>query len=131
MNLFHLSKPKVPAVSPRSSDPIHKRNHGGIISVIGVKTALLGFSSLLVLTAAISSRMASAHQASNLQKTDTGKSISEKLVANFRPKPDEVVQPTLLPEIGKWMLNPDFTPADWLGEIYQGKTLREPINIII
>ncbi|WP_334905624.1 hypothetical protein [Nostoc sp.] len=126
-----MSKPKAPAVSPRSSDPTHKRNHGGIISVIGVKTTLLGFASLLVLTVAISSRMASAHQASNPQKTDTGKSISEKLVANFRPKSDEVVQPTVLPEIGKWMLNPDFTPADWLGEIYQGKTLREPINIII
>lgn len=131
MNFFHLSKPKASAVSPRSSDPIHKRNHGGIISVIGVKTTFFGFASLLVFTAAISSRMASAHQASNPQKTDTGKSMSEKLVANLRPKPDEVVQPTVLPEIGKWMLNPDFTPADWLGEIYQGKTLREPINIII
>ncbi|MEH2248503.1 hypothetical protein [Nostoc sp.] len=131
MNFFNLSKSKAPAISLRSSDPIHKRNHGGIISVIDVKTTLLGFASFLVLTTAISSGMASAHQASNPQKTDTGKSISEKLIANFRPKPDEVVQPTLLPEIGKWMLNPDFTPADWLGEIYQGKTLREPINIII
>jgi hypothetical protein len=34
-------------------------------------------------------------------------------------------------KIGKWMIGPDGTDAHWLGEIYRGKKLREPINIII
>ncbi len=29
------------------------------------------------------------------------------------------------------MLDPDLTPAHWIGEVYYGKALREPINIII
>ncbi len=33
--------------------------------------------------------------------------------------------------IGKWMIGPDQHPARWLDEKYFGKTLREPINIII
>jgi hypothetical protein len=42
-----------------------------------------------------------------------------------------LVTPLTLPEMGKWMLSPDGAPAHWLGEIYQGKILREPINVII
>ncbi len=45
--------------------------------------------------------------------------------------PEDTVQPLGLPLLGKWMIDPDGTPAHWLGEIYQGKRLREPINIII
>jgi len=33
--------------------------------------------------------------------------------------------------IGKWMLAPDKLPARWLDAKYYGKSLREPINIII
>jgi hypothetical protein len=45
--------------------------------------------------------------------------------------PDDTVQPSGLPLLGKWMIDADGTPAHWLGEIYGGKHLREPINIII
>ena len=39
--------------------------------------------------------------------------------------------PDGLPAVGKWMLTAQGVPSDWLGEIYQGKNLREPINVII
>lgn len=39
--------------------------------------------------------------------------------------------PPGLPEIGKWMLAPDGAAAHWLGEIYEGKRLQEPINVIL
>lgn len=47
-----------------------------------------------------------------------------------RPDPD-TANPPDLPAIGKWMLTAQGVPSDWLGEIYRGKTLREPINVII
>lgn len=127
MNFFNSSKPKTLAVSPRSSDLICGRNHGGMISATDVKTTLIKFASWLLLTTAISSCM----NPSDPHKLVPGESISGGPVTNFRPKPDDVVQPTLLPDIGKWMLDPDLTPAHWIGEVYYGKTLREPINIII
>jgi len=42
-----------------------------------------------------------------------------------------VETPQGLPEIGKWMLTAQGVPAAWLGEIYEGKSLREPINVIL
>jgi hypothetical protein len=36
-----------------------------------------------------------------------------------------------LPPLGKWMLQADLKPSNWLGQAYQHKELREPINIII
>jgi len=36
-----------------------------------------------------------------------------------------------LPRIGKWMIAPDMKPACWLNQLYEGKGLREPINVII
>lgn len=47
------------------------------------------------------------------------------------PGPAETVQPPGLPALGKWMVDPDGTPAHWLGEIHDGKGLREPINVVI
>ncbi|RDI54872.1 hypothetical protein [Microvirga subterranea] len=44
---------------------------------------------------------------------------------------DGVATPAGLPSIGKWMLTQQGEPSDWLGEVYEGKTLREPINVII
>jgi hypothetical protein len=44
---------------------------------------------------------------------------------------DNVASPKGLPDIGKWMLTHEGVPSDWLGEVYEGKTLREPINVII
>jgi hypothetical protein len=42
-----------------------------------------------------------------------------------------LANPPNLPAIGKWMLSADGTPAHWMGQIYDGKGLREPINVII
>jgi hypothetical protein len=47
------------------------------------------------------------------------------------PTASEVVAPPGLPTIGKWMIARDGTIAHWLGELYGGKRLREPINVII
>jgi len=43
----------------------------------------------------------------------------------------ETADPPGLSAIGKWMLTAQGVPSDWLGEVYQGKLLREPINVII
>jgi hypothetical protein len=43
----------------------------------------------------------------------------------------DVATPEGLPAIGKWMLTAKGVPSDWLGEVYRGKNLREPINVII
>ncbi len=45
--------------------------------------------------------------------------------------PRLIVEPTGFPPMGKWMLNENFKPADWLGIKYKGKLIQEPINIII
>ena len=49
----------------------------------------------------------------------------------WQPPPETVAQQQGLPPIGKWMLNAQYEPAHWLGELYRGKKLREPINIVI
>ncbi len=51
--------------------------------------------------------------------------------AFFRPGAGEVARPADLPEIGLWMVGPDLTYAHWMGERFEGKRLREPINIIL
>ena len=43
----------------------------------------------------------------------------------------ETIEAPGLPNFGKWMLDHTGSPAHWLGEIYQGKKLREPINVVI
>jgi hypothetical protein len=45
--------------------------------------------------------------------------------------PADVAAPDGLPAIGKWMIAGDGSIAHWLGEIYEGKRLREPINVIV
>jgi len=42
-----------------------------------------------------------------------------------------VETPPGLPAIGKWMLTAQGVPSDWLGEVYEGRSLREPVNVII
>ena len=49
----------------------------------------------------------------------------------WRPAPADVAAPAGLPEMGKWMLTSENQPAQWLGQPYRGRDLREPINIII
>lgn len=44
---------------------------------------------------------------------------------------NDIVYPSNLPAIGKWMIRPHGTFAHWLGGIVDGKSLREPINIIV
>jgi hypothetical protein len=52
-------------------------------------------------------------------------------VVNAPLTSSDMVKPDGLPEIGKWMIDRDGTVAHWLGEIYEGKHLREPINVIL
>jgi hypothetical protein len=56
---------------------------------------------------------------------------SALMVDGWRPAPEDVASPQGLPYIGKWMINSQYEPAHWLGELYHEKSLREPINIII
>jgi hypothetical protein len=51
--------------------------------------------------------------------------------AAYQPGPDEIARPQGLPPIGKWLITPELRPANWLGQQYRGKEMREPINIII
>lgn len=45
--------------------------------------------------------------------------------------PSDVAAPEGLPAIGKWMIDRDGTIAHWLGEVWDGKRLREPVNVIL
>jgi hypothetical protein len=47
------------------------------------------------------------------------------------PAPAEVAAPPGLPPVGKWMYDAAGAPAHWLGEIYRGRELREPINVLL
>ncbi len=49
----------------------------------------------------------------------------------WRPAPADVAAPEGLPDMGKWMLTSEKQPAQWLGQPYRGRDLREPINVII
>ena len=51
--------------------------------------------------------------------------------ASAVPTNMDVAKPPGLPEIGKWMIDRDGSVAHWLGEIYDGKHLHEPINVIL
>jgi hypothetical protein len=50
---------------------------------------------------------------------------------NLRLGAKDIARPAGLPEMGKWMYDPTGVPAHWLGETYEGKRLREPINLIV
>jgi hypothetical protein len=47
------------------------------------------------------------------------------------PAPEDIASPDGLPPMGKWMYDHVGVPAQWLGELIEGKKLREPINVII
>lgn len=49
----------------------------------------------------------------------------------WQPPPQMLAHPQGLPAVGKWMLNTQYEPAQWLGESYRGRNLHEPINIVI
>lgn len=46
------------------------------------------------------------------------------------PAAADMAHPPGLPEIGKWMIDREGTIAHWLGELDDGRKLREPINVI-
>ena len=45
--------------------------------------------------------------------------------------PEDVASPPGLPQLGRWMIDPDGTLAHWLGSSYEGKNIREPINVVL
>jgi hypothetical protein len=51
-------------------------------------------------------------------------------IAPSTPDPADQV-PTAYGDIGKWMLQSDGQISDWGGQPYDGKTLLEPVNVII
>lgn len=53
------------------------------------------------------------------------------LAAAPRPEEDGLVAPAGMPPFGKWMYTSLLKRANWLGVPYKGKTLYEPVNIII
>jgi len=52
-------------------------------------------------------------------------------IDTYVPAKDDVVSPEGLPKIGKWMIAPNNKPADWLGEKYKGRSIKEPVNVIL
>jgi hypothetical protein len=66
------------------------------------------------------------------QQSTPGRGIHDgRPAANAPLTSTDVAKPHGLPEIGKWMIDRDGTVAHWLGEIYEGKHLHEPINVIL
>lgn len=51
--------------------------------------------------------------------------------ATYRPGPADVVTLPDLGPVGRWMITKTLEPATWLGERVGGRTLREPINVLI
>ncbi|WP_459079831.1 hypothetical protein [Mesorhizobium sp. A623] len=53
--------------------------------------------------------------------------------AVLKPATPAALEATDVPGIGslgKWMIDPDGVAAQWGGETFEGKTLREPINVV-
>ncbi|WP_034384004.1 hypothetical protein [Deinococcus sp. YIM 77859] len=50
--------------------------------------------------------------------------------ATYRPADSPVPVPEV-GEVGRWMITKDLVPATWLGEKLGGRTLREPINVLL
>ena len=66
------------------------------------------------------------------QEADYEELAAETVLFSTRPHSAPAqVKPAGLPSLGKWMYTMLFEPADWLGVPYKGKTLYEPINVII
>ncbi len=66
------------------------------------------------------------------QEPDYNDIVDESVLA-LAPHPQDmrISAPEGMPSFGKWMYTPFFKAADWLGLPYKGKTLYEPINVII
>lgn len=59
--------------------------------------------------------------------------ITDESVLASTPRPEDADLVTLkgMPLLGKWMYTPLLKRANWLGVPYKGKTLYEPVNVII
>jgi hypothetical protein len=99
-------RPISPTASPRSQAP-------GVL-IIGMTLAMMA-------------------SLSHAQPTSPGNGALDrpKAVSNAPFTASDVVRPRGLPAIGKWMIDHNGAVAHWLGEIYQGKHLHEPINVIL
>lgn len=51
--------------------------------------------------------------------------------ATYRPAPGDVLSVPDIGDLGLWMITKDLKTATWLGEKYQGKTMHEPINVVL
>lgn len=52
--------------------------------------------------------------------------------ATFAPAPGEIFKGIDdVGDMGLWMITKDLKNATWLGEKYKGRTLREPVNVIL
>ena len=60
-----------------------------------------------------------------------GYGMLDTIPGSFQPGAHDLVAPPGLPLICKWMIAPDQEPAHWPGEAYEGKSLQEPINLIL
>jgi hypothetical protein len=69
--------------------------------------------------------------ASNAQQQTGSAAADSAAPTPFWASEANIAKPPDLPEIGRWMLTAQGVASDWLGEIYEGKTLREPINVIV
>ena len=49
----------------------------------------------------------------------------------YEPASGDLVTVGDWPPFGRWMLDRHLRPASWLGTLYLGRTLREPINVVI
>ncbi len=47
------------------------------------------------------------------------------------PEPSDLAAPPDFPAVGKWMYTATGDVAGWLGEVFRGKRLREPINVLV
>lgn len=51
--------------------------------------------------------------------------------ATYRPASGDTRPVDGIGEVGLWMITKELKNATWLGEPYQGKVLREPINVVL
>ncbi|PNY80168.1 hypothetical protein [Deinococcus koreensis] len=51
--------------------------------------------------------------------------------AAFRPAPGDTRAVPEVGEMGRWMITRNLQNATWLGEKVQGRTLREPVNVVL
>lgn len=68
--------------------------------------------------------------AAPLAATTTAQTNANPAIAPGAPNPTDEVQ-TAYGDIGKWMLKSNGDIADYGGQKYEGKTLLEPVNVII